>query len=341
MQIVEFQPRPVSGAGRRRTADRKEGLTMSTDATIHPIGAQATVHALIAAADTAGYAPSIHDTQPWRWRLAGDVLDLHLDRASVLDETDADGRLATISCGAALHHARVSLAAEGWRTVVTRAPDQTDPDLLARLRIDERSTVDRPATPFLRTIPLRRTDRDPVTGTPVRQEQLTAITTAVRAEDTWLHVLYADEVLDLATAAEAAQRVDDSAWRAELAYWSGYGRPPGLRPSRRELGNHGELPTNAAHDRGATFALLYGPTDEPDDWLRAGEALSAAWLTATEHHVSVLPLSAPTEVDRTRQAVQLMIGSVGYPYLLLRLGRVDPTSQHTPRPPTEQLIERC
>lgn len=37
------------------------------------------------------------------------------------------------------------------------------------------------------------------------------------------------------------------------------------------------------------FILLYGDADEPLNWLRAGEALSAGWLTATERGVSILP----------------------------------------------------
>ena len=360
MEIVEFQPRS-SGSGKRRAGEREDGLTTAADATIHPIGAQAVVHALVAATTAAGYAPSIHSTQPWRWRLVGDTLDLHLDRASVDELTDPDGRLATLSCGAALHHARVSLAAQGWRTTVTRLPDHgdprkapsagpgsarpVDPDLLARLRIADRSTVEGSGSPHLRTIPLRYTDREPVTGVLVGPEQLAAITAAVRAEDTWLHVLYPDEVLELATVAERAQRTgsDESGWWSELSYWTGYGHAAAVRPAGRDPGLPGELPTSAANDKGATFALLHGPTDEPEDWLRAGEALSAGWLTATELSVSVLPLSAPIEVAETRQAIQIMIGSVGYPYLLLRLGTVDPAApglQRTPRLPVDQVIER-
>jgi len=39
---------------------------MSNDALTHPTDALAATHALLEAATTAGYAPSIHNTQPWR-----------------------------------------------------------------------------------------------------------------------------------------------------------------------------------------------------------------------------------------------------------------------------------
>jgi hypothetical protein len=78
--------------------------------------------------------------------------------------------------------------------------------------------------------------------------------------------------------------------------------------------------------------------------LRAGEALSAGWLTATERGVSVLPHSAPIEVIATRQAMRAMIASIGYPYLVLRLGAIDPAEAgppHASRLPAEQIIEHA
>ena len=100
---------------------------MPTDSSVHPIDtqaeAQAVTQALTEAATTAGHAPSIHNTQPWRWRLTADQMDLYVERSRVLEVTDPDTRLATLSCGAALHHARVGLAARGWRATArhTRA----------------------------------------------------------------------------------------------------------------------------------------------------------------------------------------------------------------------------
>jgi hypothetical protein len=332
---------------------------MSSNATVHPIDAKAATSALVEAATTAGYAPSIHNTQPWRWRLNGKTLDLFLERDRILDVTDPEQRLATLSCGAALHHARVSLAAQGWQATVTRMPDRTRPDHLAQVLIGRRIPVEQPVALHQRSIPLRHTDRRPVTGTPVDPESIEAIIASVEAEDTLLHILRPDQVLDLASAVGHAQEVEvgDSVWQAELAYWTGGNRPDGSgipaaaipdHPARttvpsRDFGHHGALPISAAHDTAAVYAMLYGHSDEPLSWLRAGEALSAGWLTATEHGDSVLPLSSPIEVISTRQALRVMIASIGYPYLVLRLGVVDPADPgppHAPRLPADQTIER-
>jgi len=240
-------------------------------------------------------------------------------------------------------------------------PDPGDPDHLADLRVDGPAPT--PVEPLTvrraQTIRLRHSDRRPVTGTPVGSGDLAAITTAVEAEGTWLHLLRPDQVLDLVGAADYAQRTEaaDAAWQAELAYWTGGTRPtrsgipdvaipqhaPQTTVPGRDFGHHGDLPISVAHDQAAAFAVLYGRDDEPLDWLRAGEALSAGWLTATELGVSVLPLSATVEIAATRQAMRALLASRGRPYLVLRLGTTDPDEPgppHTPRLPADQIIER-
>jgi hypothetical protein len=333
--------------------------TMSNDALTQPIDALGEGHALIEAATTAGYAPSIHNTQPWRWRLSDHTLDLFTNRGRVLTVTDPDGRLATLSCGVALHHARMSLAAQGWHVTTTLMPESADPDHVARIHVDGRVPVDLPANLHLRAIPLRHTDRRPVQDEPVGPQELQAITAAVEAEGTWLHTLRPEQVLDLASAADHAQSTEagESAWRDELAYWTGGTRPAGTGipdaaiPARatrttvpgRDFGHPGDLRVSADHDKAAVFVMLYGRADEPTDWLRAGAALSAGWLTAIERGVSVLPHSAPIEVLATRQALRLMLASIGYPYLVLRLGTTDPADAgppHAPRLPADQIIEQ-
>lgn len=332
---------------------------MDTEALTHPTDPEIATHALAESAAAAGYAPSIHNTQPWRWRLTADTLELRLVRGRILLVTDPEGRLATLSCGVALHHARVALVAQGWHAGITRMP-LNDPDLLARLNVDGRAPADPASVLQLRTIPFRHTDRRPVTGKPVDAADLAAITKAVQAQDTHLHVLRPDQVLELAAAADHAQRSEaaDPAWQAELAYWTGLHRPAGAGipdadiPTRatattvpgRDFGHQGELPISAAHDKAATFVMLYGTTDDPVSWLRAGEALSAGWLTATERGVSVLPHSAPIEVIAARQAMRAMIASTGFPFLVLRLGTTDPADparSHTSRLPEKQIIDRA
>jgi nitroreductase len=330
-------------------------------ATIHTsdTDAQAIDQALTEAATLARHAPSIHNTQPWRWRLSGDELDLYLEKDRLLTVTDPDSLLATLSCGAALHHAQISLAAGGWHTNLTRMPDLQDPTHLAHIRIHGRQNPSPQAQLRVQTIQLRHTDRRPVSGTSISPQDLADITAAVEAEGTWLHVLRPEQLYDLAAATDHAQRTEasETQWREELAVWTGGTRPegtgipgaaiPASNPQTplpgRDFGHPGTLPVSTAHDKAAVFVMLYGDGDQPQEWLRAGEALSAAWLTAAERGISVLPLSAPMEVTSTREVMRQLVSRLGYPYLVLRLGVADPADPampHVPRLPAEQIIQR-
>jgi len=308
--------------------------------------------------DVARRAPSVHNTQPWLWTIHGDTLELHADRTRGLEVADPDGRNLVMSCGTALHQARVALAAEGWAADVDRVPDRADPDLLARATATGRTEVTPAAMRLLQSMRIRHTDRRPVSDTPVTTEALDALRQAAEREGAHLHVLRPDDVIELASAAGHAQAVEnlDPEWRDELTYWvgqhdhgEGLGIPATAIPSTppettvpgRDFGA-GTLPIGPGHDRAARYAILYGDEDTPLGWVHGGEALSAVWLEATGLDVSVLPLSAAVEVEETRRTLRRMLSDLGEPYLVLRLGVADPEHAgppHTPRVPAEQLVE--
>ena len=91
-------------------------------------------HDTAAVLQTAGLAPSVHNTQPWRFRVTPDVIELHADatrRLPVADPEDVELRLA---CGAALFNLRLALHGHGIRPDVARFPDRDRPGLLAEVR---------------------------------------------------------------------------------------------------------------------------------------------------------------------------------------------------------------
>ncbi|WP_433790814.1 Acg family FMN-binding oxidoreductase [Actinoplanes sp. CA-252034] len=323
------------------------------------VDASAVTRALKNATTTASHAPSIHNTQPWRWRAHGDQLDLLLDESRTLAVADPDRRLAILSCGAALHHALISLAADGLHATVARLPEPTRPGHLATIRVDARMPVDPAAIRHLQTVGLRHTDRRTVSGTAVDADSLRSIAAAAESQQTQLHVLRPLQVLGLASATDHAQHVeaDDPAWQAELDDWTGGTRPlgtgiPGTVIPReasptmvpgRDFGRAGGMAIADTHDRAAVFAILYGPGDGVLDWLRAGEALSAGWLKATELGVCVVPMSSAIEVTVTRESVRHLLAGLGHPYLVLRFGVLDSDTAgppRTPRLPTVQIVEQ-
>ncbi|WP_045744289.1 Acg family FMN-binding oxidoreductase [Actinoplanes rectilineatus] len=310
--------------------------------------------ALAQAADAARFAPSIHNTQPWRWVVRGDRLELHGVAERQLREQDPDGRMLLLSCGTALHHARVALTAEGWEHEVERPAG----DPIAVIRITGRQPAPAEATRHFQMLRVRRTDRRIVTDETVPEETLRHLVTETEQGGAALHLLGADQVLELAAAVDRAQKAEDTdeRLRAELATWVGGERPDGTgipasvlpeevplsTVAERDFQTSGTLKAGEGHGRGAAYGVLYGTGDEAADWLRGGEALSRLWLAATEKAVNLLPLSGPVEIPFTRHELRRMLGGIGHPFLALRLGVLDPAESappHTPRLDTDQVIE--
>ena len=113
----------------------------------------------------------------------------------------------------------------------------------------------------------------------------------------------------------------------------------------RDFGHHGDLPISAAHGNAAAFAMLYGPGDEPTRLAaRRRGTVRRAGSPPPNSACRSLPLSATVEVATTRERIRRLLADLGYPQLVLRFGTIDPAGTappHTPRLPTEQIIERA
>jgi hypothetical protein len=316
-------------------------------------------NALKAAAQFAGLAPSIHNTQPWLWRLVGPELQLWAARQRQLDVTDPAGHLMLVSCGAALHHATVALTAQGWKVSVIRNAGSGAGDLLATVRlVGQADPVARDAAELaVDALRIRRTDRRPVSDAVPPVEAIDAIAAAAMAAGANLHVLHQTDVIELAVAADHAQEIElaDAGWQDELAYWAGGTRPGGSgvpdtsipdvpvasTVPGRNFGRDGQLQVSAGHDGAAIYAILFGQ-DSTAGWLHGGEALSAAWVSAIQRGMSLLPMSAAVEIPATRQTMRLMLANLAEPYLAMRLGFADPDAPgpvHTPRLPVDEILE--
>jgi hypothetical protein len=301
---------------------------------------------LEAAARASLHAPSVFNTQPWGWRIAGDTMELYAQSGRQLQTVDPDRRLLLVSCGAALHHARTALAAAGWSATVERLPDDRRPNLLARVRLGAAVPPDPEAQRMAAAIDRRRTDRRAFGDRAVSDEILTRLRRFVESEGAYLHVVPRDEIPMLAIATEraAGAQLDDPAYRAELERWTnrpqwrGDGVPPetAVEPALRRVPVRDFAPKASAGltagpgvDKGAAYVILFGTTDRPIDLLRGGEALSALLLLATAEGLATAVLSEAVEVSWPRHLLSTLLADVGEPYLVVRLGH---PAAHEPLP---------
>jgi nitroreductase len=305
-------------------------------------------------------APSVHNTQPWRWHghLATGSLELYADRTRQLSAADPSGRNLVISCGAALHHAEVAADALGWSAAVTRLPDPAQPDQLARLTLAP-TTPSRHAPEQLEAIDRRRTDRRRFTSWPVPDDRLTHL--AAQASSRGARALPLTDAAERFHAELLVNRAldlqhQDLQVTLEQKSWVDHGAldgvPSAVLPAPADLTarRSSRFATGLLDDMGGNelesadgLIVLCAPDDDPAAWLTAGEGLSAMWLAATLDGLSVVPLSQVVEVAETRAAFQLgVLGDLARPLVLVRVGWQAISRSHlprTPRRPVDEVLE--
>ncbi len=301
-------------------------------------------------------APSVHNTQPWAWRIGPDSIELHADESRRLDAADPTGRDLVISCGAALHHLRVAARASGLMPEVARLPDAEDPALLARVTFSAAAPPPTAAAD-LRAIQERRTDRRRFTSWPVPYERLNVLVRAVD-DDGGDAVAVTDVTdrfrVDLMVAQSHRLQERDPTIVAEARRWTDRNAHDGLPsdhlpgrsvvpdklPNRFDEGHLSDERQEVETSDGVI--VLCGDDDSRASWLRAGESLSALWLSAVRDGLSVVPLSQVVEVAETREDLQhRVLGDLAVPLLLVRVGwqpigrsQLEPT----PRRPLDDVL---
>ncbi|MFL6121355.1 Acg family FMN-binding oxidoreductase [Actinophytocola sp.] len=304
-------------------------------------------------------APSVHNTQPWRWSIGPGSLHLYADRDRLLAATDPDGRDLIVSCGAALHHLRVALAALGWRTVVRRVPDPTEPDHLAAVEFHEHVPSDHEVS-LTAMISRRRTDRRRMSSWPVPPDHLELLAGLARHEGALCFPIIEPGArfhLAGAIAQAAVVQAADPGYAAEMALWTGRGNstrdgvlaasvPTAFQAnSDTRTFPHGTLTQPAGKQYGQQTEYLAIATSSDDllSRLRAGEATSAVLLGATELGLATCTLSQPLEIADTRRMIRDdLLDGTAVPQLIIRVGWA-PTSAaplpHTPRRDVDDIIE--
>ncbi len=304
----------------------------------------------------AARAPSLHNTQPWRFRVQDGRIDLLADPDRMLRAVDPDGRELVISCGAALFGLRLGLRRIGRLPAVELLPDPAQPWLVARVWAAGHAAPTRVEADLIAAVPHRHTHRGPFSPGAVPGRLLAAMATDAAAEG--CELVLVDDVtvvgrLDrLVQAAAAAQQADQQI-AAELARWvraphsqARDGVPAtarlaadagGTRLAGRDFGLPGT--EDAGGEPPSATAVLRTAGDAPVDWLRAGQALDRVLLRAAARWVFASLQSQPLESPRHRSAVRALLGGRGYPHMLLQFGRAN-TAVATPRRPHAEILAR-
>jgi len=297
---------------------------------------------LRAVAEAARWAPSIHNSQPWRLRPVGDGLAIVEDLSRAVPIIDPVGRDRVISCGAALLNARVALRGLGFGPRVSVLPEPGDARLAA-------------------AIPLRHTHRRIYRSHAVAEEDLLDLRQAVTAEGARLSVADAQARRRLAHVLRRAVREQaaDPELRQEVEHWvrrgsksmdthlvdgipsSALGTSPFPVDSVVHAGHHGAPEASELEDELARSTVLTISTasDTRHDWVVAGMALERLLLAATTRGLVATFTDQALQVPQLRPEVADVLGIWGEPQVLLRVGRALVDAPLTPRRTLDDLFE--
>ena len=285
-------------------------------------------------------APSVHNTQPWRFDVREDGFDLLADTSRRLTVLDPNGRQLHLSCGAALVTARVAARALGLDADVQLLPDAARPELLARLVLRPGPPAGDAEIALALAVLKRHTVRGVFEPRPVPDALLSELRRAAEDEGALLRPVRDEEdlvALEVLLAGADAEEERDPAYRAEVAQWvhepaAGDGIPAEAAPSPAGRGTSLRLrdfTLSGGGERGSGEAppaehpdvvVLTTTSDGPYGWLCAGQALGAVLLHAAAQGVQAQPLGQVTDLPGPRFRLGAALGLVGTPQLVLRLG---------------------
>jgi nitroreductase len=302
----------------------------------------------------ASRAPSVHNTQPWRWRVHAKSLHLYSDASLQLPNTDPDGRDLILSCGATLNHCVIALAALGWQAKVVRLPNPAEPSHLAAIEMLPHAPEQLDIT-LAAAIPRRRTDRRHYSAWPVSIGDIALMAARAARNGVTLRRVDATDKLNKIVAQSVWNHAINHDYLAELTAWSGrHGSVAGVParntpasdptaaiPSRVFAGPALAMPAGSSPDDDNAVILSLGTrTDDRLAWLRAGEATSIVLLTATAMGLASCPVTEPLEIAETREAVRSDVFDASeYPQMLLRVGWAPINADPLPSTPRRQLSD--
>lgn len=306
---------------------------------------------------TAARAPSVQNTQPWRFRVLQRSIELSADPGRKL-RVDPQSREMLISCGAALFGLRLAIRSIGYIPIADLLPDPAQPWLLARVKLGAVEQFTEADQELLQALPHRHTHRGPFDPGPLPAGLMAQLRREAADEGATLAVVDRvrgfERLADLTALARRDQDCDAAA-RADMQEWTrarGAAASDGVpdtafaadtdhhrgRLQQRDFDlGRGIGMLNAHGPPPAATAVLLTPDDSRGDWLCAGQALHRVLLRAATRWVFASLHTQPLENAATRQLVADRLALAGAPQMILQLSPVRSTRVTARRQPGELI----
>lgn len=309
--------------------------------------------ALLLRAATA--APSLYNSQPWRFVVVDHEARIFLDPDRRSPVADPQGRQQVIACGAALLNLRLAIRELGYEPQVSLWPAGAGSDHLATVRRGAMATASATDRKLYAQIEQRHTNRRHFASRPIYPAARQVIRYASVSEGAQLRPIDSaadrNTVIELLVRAIRQQRADlslasemsrwlhshEEAEGMPVAAWRGAEFPvPGL-DEHVAGGNWEHAIADLVHSH--TFFILSTPHDNATGWLVAGQAMQRALLSATQLELAVSFFNQIVESPPLRAELAQRLDLVGLPQMMMRVGYPAHRAVPTGRRPLDEIID--
>jgi len=298
-----------------------------------------------------------HNTQPWKFAVRANAVEIHPDYSRELTVVDPQHRELWISLGCALENLLVAARATGFTAEVTY-PDSAD-----LIRVDLNPDASQTDVMF-DAIPLRQNTRSEYDGQPIPASDLDRILSLPIEPGVSLRFVTAaselETLVDYVNQGNLSQYAD-TAFVDELIEWLRFNKKDALAAMDglySVCSGNPEVPgwlgrmfvagtkpvqqadVDAKKLRSSSVAVVIASeTEDKSAWVRTGQVYERLALQTTALGIKSAFLNQPIEVSELRLQFQSALGlGASMPQLLIRLGYAEAMPKSLRRPVDAVLI---
>jgi nitroreductase len=304
-------------------------------------------------------APSGHNTQPWRFAIVPEGIEVFADYTRRLPNVDPGDRELLMSVGAAIMNLRVAAAHFGFDSTVLYARNTGDPSAAALVSLRETCNANPSLRSLFPAILRRRTNRQPFDGEPIDADAVSLLADVADEHPDFIQFLLPRDKARIAELVAAGDRLqmEDPAVREELAEWvrsshtdagdgicaDAFGVPDILSAAAASVMRHVDLGNfQARRDetlvRTTPLLIVITAEDDPVSLLEAGQVLEKLLLTATRVGLQYSFMNQPVQVATLRNLLAPIGRAAHPPQLLLRIGYAPPVARPMPRRDVAEVL---
>lgn len=290
-------------------------------------------------------APSLHNSQPWKFVVRANEIDVLADLTRQLKVADSNARELYLSVGCALENLLTAATYFGLRTHINYFPNSGDDVHVATVSFTEDGGVASLADQErFHAIVLRHTNRQAYANKPLTENDVQRLGASVNDSDVALQVsddMHLKLGVDALVVSADITQFADPDYREELNHWLQQGE----FGHRWLISRMGQLATTylASHHKpvkseadivlnAPLLALITTTKDDRLAQLKAGQVFERVALQATTLNIGIQPLSQVVQVSNLKpELLRIFEASTTYAQIVFRLGYTDIATWESPR----------